>query len=266
MKIWYQSAMDLESNTNYRDALMQRLNAVKVQTKEIILRGRSKKSAPGIDMMDIIGSPVVYHTAITPEFVQAVLSAQDVGADAFIIGTYSEPIVPELRCLSTIPIVTMPEASMFAACMVAQKFALVTLNRTAVPYMTKSVAFHKLQDRVSGIYVVDEKFGEEELNEQFGDPNAYLARVRKACKKAIEEGAEAVIPAEGVLAAIVVNNGITDIDGAPIIDPIGTPLLFAEMAVEMKRKLGLRHSRISYPYPVAQAMRTVFGREPSEKA
>jgi Asp/Glu/hydantoin racemase len=195
-----------------------------------------------------------------------VLQAQDEGADAFIVGTYSEPIVPELRCLSTIPIVTMPEASMLAACMVAQKFALVTLNRTAVPYMTKSVAFHKLADRVSGIYVVDERMEEEELNTQFDDPDAYLARVRKACRIAIEEGAEAIIPAEGVLAAIVVNNGITQIDGAPIVDPIGTPLLFAELAVEMRRKLGLRHSRLSYPYPVAAAMQTVFGRPPAEGA
>jgi allantoin racemase len=263
MKIWYQSAMDLEGNTHYRDALLQRLNAVKVHTKEIVLRGRGN-AAGGISMVDIIASPILYHQAITPVFVKAVLAAQDEGADAFIIGTYSEPIVPELRSLSTIPIVTMPEASMFAACMVAQKFALVTLNRTAVSYMAKSVAFHKLADRVSGIYVVDEKMGEEELNTQFDTPDAYLGRVRKACRKAVEEGAEAIIPAEGVLAAIVVNNGLTTIDGAPIVDPIGTPLLFAELAVEMKRKLGLRHSRISYPYPIAAAMQTVFGRAASE--
>ena len=265
MKIWYQSAMDLEGNTHYRDALLRRLNQVKVQTKEIVLRGRGSAAA-GVSMVDIISSPVIYHQAITPVFVQAVLTAEDQGADAFIIGTYSEPIVPELRSLATIPIVTMPEASLFAACMVAQKFALVTLNRAAVPYMVKSVAFHKLTNRVSGIYVVDEKMEEEELNTQFGEPEAYLSRVRRAFGKAIEDGAEAIIPAEGVLAAMVVNNGITDIDGAPIVDPIGTPLLFAEMAVEMRRKLGLRHSRISYPYPTAAALEAVFGRTPRENA
>src|SRR4051812_15983136 len=116
MKIWYQSALDLHASAaNYRDTLERHFQRVKSPGTEVILRGRGR-GAEGVPMAEIIRSPVLYHKAITPVFIDAVIEAERIGADAFVIGSFSEPIVPELRSLATIPVVTMPEASMLQAC------------------------------------------------------------------------------------------------------------------------------------------------------
>jgi allantoin racemase len=259
MKIWYQSALDLHARaSNYRDTLAKHFERVKSPGTEVILRGRGAV-AEEVPMADIIGSPVLYHKAITPVFIDAVLEAERVGADAFVIGTFSEPIVPELRSLANIPVITMPEASMLLACSVAPKFALVTLSRVAVSYMYKTIAAHKLGERVSGVYVVDEFMEEEDLDKEFGTPGPYLERFREACRVAIRDGAQAILPAEGMMASVIVSNGVTEVDGAPVVDPIAAPILFAELAVRMQARTGGFQSRIAYPRPSAAGMRAIFG-------
>jgi allantoin racemase len=259
VKIWYQSALDLHASaSHYRAALLTHFEKVKSPGTEISLHGRGD-AGYGLSMAEIIGSPVVYYKAISPVFVDAVVNAEASGSDAFVIGTFSEPILSELRSLARIPIITMPEASMLVACTVAPKFALVTLSRVAVSYMYKTVNSHKLGDRVSGVYVVDEDMEEETLDGEFDAPEAYLERFRQACRRAISEGAEAIVPAEGMLASIVVTNGINEVDGAPVIDPIAAPILFAEMAVALRQRTGVQQSRIAYPSPSQAAMTKMFG-------
>jgi Asp/Glu/hydantoin racemase len=259
MKIWYQSALDLHASaSNYRMALERHFEKVKAPDTEVSLHGRGE-AGKGLVMSEIIGAPALYFKAITPVFVDAVLEAQGSGYDAFVIGTYSEPIVTELRSLSKIPVITMPEASMLLACSVAPKFALVTLSRVAVSYMYKTIAAHKLEPRVSGVYVVDEMMDEEVLDKHFGEPGPYLERFRQACRQAIRNGAQAIIPAEGMMASLIVGNGVTEVDGAPIVDPIAAPILFAELAVRMGRTTGVQQSRIAYPRPSAAGMKAIFG-------
>jgi Asp/Glu/hydantoin racemase len=259
MKIWYQSALDLHDRaSNYRVALENHFGRIASPGTEVSLRGRGEV-ASGLRMADIIGSPALYHQAITPVFINAVLEAQASGHDAFVVGTYSEPIIPELRSLSKIPVITMPEASMLLACSIAPKFALVTLSRVAVSYMYKTLATHRLEQRVSGVHVVDEVMDEEDLDTQAGDLSAYIERFRAACRLAIRQGAQAVIPAEGMMAAFIVTNGVTEVDGCPIVDPIAAPILFAELAVHMRRTTGLQQSRIAYPGPSKAGMKAIFG-------
>lgn len=259
MKIWYQSALDLHASaSNYRRALEKHFLKVQGPATQVDLHGRGE-AGRGLRMAEIIGSPALYYKAITPVFIDGVLQAQGSGYDAFVVGTYSEPIVPELRSLARIPVITMPEASMLLACSVAPKFALVTLSRVAVSYMYKTVAAHKLGERVSGVYVVDEDLEEEDLDRQFGDPAAYLERFRSACRRAMHEGAQAIIPAEGMMAALIVGNGVQQVDGCPIVDPIAAPVLFAELAVRMRAVTGVQQSRVAYPLPSAQGMQAIFG-------
>ena len=261
IRIWYQSALDLHASaSNYRIALERRFEAVKSAGTEISLHGRGE-AGKGVSMAEIIGSPVLYHQAIAPVFIEAVRRACREGYDAFVCGTFSEPIVPELRSLSTIPVITMPEAALLTACSVAPKFALVTLSRVAVPYMHKTISAHKLGKRISGVYVVDEVMEEEDLDHQFNDPGAYVSRFKTACRTAIREGAQAIVPAEGMMAAMIVNDGVRSVDACPVVDPIAAPIFHAELAVRMQRATGLEQSRIAYPLPSRAGMQAIFGQE-----
>lgn len=48
---------------------------------------------------------------------------------------------------------------------------------------------------------------------------------------------------EGILAEVVATNGLTDIDGATVVDPIGTAIAFAEMQVKLHKLAGMRPGR-----------------------
>jgi Asp/Glu/hydantoin racemase len=249
MRIWYQSAINFAVHPNYEKALNAIARAVGSAGTEVLVRGREADFGLELLAPDVIRSAIVYHLVVTPIFVRAVLAAESAGADALVVGTYSEPILPELRSLSTIPIVTMPEATLLAGCMCAPKSGIVTLNSLCVPYMEKSIALHKMQDRISGIHVVAGEAGEHELDADFASPRRHIDAFIDACREAIAAGAQVLIPAEGVLSAMVVSAGLRDVDGVPVMDSVATSILFAELAVRLKQKTGLTHSPVAYAPP-----------------
>ncbi|MCC7166244.1 MAG: hypothetical protein IT565_01605 [Rhodospirillales bacterium] len=259
MKIWYQSTLDFDHHPNYGKALRNHFARVASPGTEVVLKGRDSDLGRGLMAPDVIGSPIVYHSIVAPVFVRAVMAAEKDGAKAFIVGSFSEPILPELRSLATIPIVSMAEATFLAAASVAPAIGLVTLNALVVPLLVKSIALHKFKERISGIGIVPGNIPEHELEGAFAKPRPYLEHLIAAVREQIAKGAQAVIPAEGVLGVLAAENGLTNVDGVPIIDAIGTPVLFAEFAVALAERTGVMQSRAAYPLPSPQAMKVLAG-------
>lgn len=257
MKIWYQSAVNFEDHPNYMAALNRHAKRVQSPGTETVFHGRSLDFGSELLMPDIINSPIVYHSVVMPQFISSLLEAERSGCDAFVIGSYSEPLLPELRSLAKIPIVSISECTFFTACTVAQKVGIVTLSKLVVPYIEKSLEHHRLEDRITGIHLVDEDMAEDALDQQFAAPGPYLDRVRAAARVAIAAGAQTVIPAEGLLAVIASENGLTEVDGAPIIDAVGTSILSAEFAVALKQRTGVAQSRLAFPPPTEAAAKVV---------
>lgn len=253
MKIWYQSTLNFAQHPNYEKALAAHFRRVASPGTEVVLNGR--KSAFGSDLggHDVIGSPIMYHTVVAPAFVRSLLAAEQAGADAFVVASFSEPILSELRSLANIPVVSMPEASFMAAAMSAPKVGFVTLNQFVVPFIEKSISQHKWKDRVTGIHLIEGEVSEAELDTKFSAPGPYLERLAAGVREAIAAGAQVVIPAEGVLGVMAAENGLREVDGVPVIDAIGTPILFAELAVALRERTGVAQSRAAYRAPSATA-------------
>lgn len=252
MKIWYQSTLNFEQHPNYAKALAAHFRAIASPGTEVALHGRTM-GGEGLSAAEIINSPIVYHSIVEPAFVQGVLDAEAASADVFVAASFSEPILPELRALAQIPVVSMAEACFAAASACAPKIGLVTLNPHIVAYVEKSIALHKWKDRVSGVHVIEGDISETELDAKYGEPGPYLERLEAGARKAIVAGAQAVIVAEGVLGMMATGNGLNAVDGVPLIDVIGTPILFAEFTVALKQRTGVGQSRAAYPYPSAAA-------------
>jgi hypothetical protein len=148
------------------------------------------------------------------------------------------------------------------ACTVAPKIGLVTLSRLAEVYILKSIATHHLESRVSGVHVVDDEMTEGELETNFKRPGPYIEKFKKAARAAIAPGADAIIPAEGLVAAMIAINHVHEIDQIPIIDSIAAAVLFAEFAVSMKQRAGLEPSRrFVYARPSPAALAALSGRD-----
>ena len=256
MKIWYQSTLNFDLHPNYGKALKRHFDKVTSPGTEVLVHGRSRAFGSTLPVHDVIGSPVMYHSVVGTAFIEAVMNAEEAGCDAFITASFSEPILTELRSLASIPVISMTEATYSAACSVAQKVAFVTLNKAVVPFINKSINLHKWGPRISGIHLVPGNISEPDLESKFDQPQEFLNLLAEGIREAIAAGAEVIIPAEGVLGVMAAENGLREVDGVPIVDPIATPVLCAELAVKLYEQTGLTTSRASYrqPSPEARAL------------
>jgi allantoin racemase len=260
VKIWYQSGVDFDHHPGYSKALTRRFEEVGSPGTSVSLKGTTPKFSRGLSTIDCVSSPYAYQRTYVPMYLSAVEEAGRTGYDAFVIATFSEPVLREMRSLATIPVVSASECSLLTACTVAPKIGLVTLSRLAQGYIEKSIATHHLEARVSGVHVVDEAMTESELDKNFDRPGPYIERFKKAAREAIAHGAQAIIPAEGLVAAMIAINHVHEVDQIPIIDSIAAAVLFAEFAVAMKHRAGLEPSRrFVYARPNAAALAALTG-------
>lgn len=254
MKIVYQSTLDFARFPKYAAALNAHIRKVASTDTEIIVQGRSAQPDWDLDPAEF-ASPIMYRAVVESAFVQSLMAAEDAGADAFIVASFSEPILPELRSLARIPVVSISEASFMAAALNASKVGLVTLYELVVPLIEKSAALHKWSGRMTGIYVIEGDVSEAQLEANFDRPGPYLDMLEAGARIAIASGAQIVIPAEGMLAAVAAVNDFRDVDGVPVVDAIGAAVLFAELAVSLKERTGLAHSRVTYRPPSDEGRR-----------
>jgi allantoin racemase len=91
-----------------------------------------------------------------------------------------------------------------------------------------------VEDRVSGIHLIEGDVSETALDANLSGPGRYLDRLTGGVRRAVASGAQAVIVAEGVLGMMAAENGLHEVEGVPVIDTIGTPILFAEFMVVLK--------------------------------
>ena len=109
---------------------------------------------------------------------------------------------------------------------------------------------HGLESRLAGAYGRGEDLTERDALAAFDKPDEMLERFTAAASLAIRDGADLLIPAEGMLNQIVAEAGVTALDGASVMDSVGTCLIHARMLTAMKRAIGLGHCRrFSYPVP-----------------
>jgi len=258
LKIWYQSGVDFEQHPGYHQALTQRFREVASPGTTVSLHGTDKKFNRGLIIDDCISSPWSYQMTYVPMFLSAVQEAERTGHGAFIIGSMSEPVLREMRSLATIPVLTVAESSMLTACTVAPKIALVTLSKLHAVFVRKTIDAHHLDARILGVYTVDDVMTEAELDRCFDNPAPYVEKFRNAARVAIDQGADAVIAAEGMMAAMMAINHVFEIDRVPLVDAIAAGVLYAEYVVAMGQRAGLGASRrFAYPRPSAAALKAL---------
>jgi Asp/Glu/hydantoin racemase len=164
-----------------------------------------------------------------------------------------------VKSLVKIPVVSAAETTLLTACTVAPRIGFVTLSKLVIPFLEAAALRHGLERRISGIHLVDEVMLETTLDTQFKEPGPYIEKFQKAAREAIAAGADAIIPAEAMVATILAINGIREVDNVPIIDGVGTQILAAESAFAMKSRLGIQASRrVAYTLPSDAARKAVL--------
>lgn len=197
-------------------------------------RGRSPTAA--------LSNAFAYHRILDPVLDFALL-AERRGFDAFVVGSFSEPFLRELRSAIDIPVVSVAEATFLVACSIGRLAAPVSNDPGIARLVQQSIDAHGLDRRIRPPRWITPSLDEHAMAAAFEDPSRLLQSFEATAREAIEAGADVIIPAEGVLSEFLFDNGIKTIDDVPVMDSFGVTWAYATMMVHLRSKTGLSVSR-----------------------
>lgn len=242
IRMWHQSMTELQVLEEYRKTLEEHARAALPEGTEVAVHGMPAGSYGGMAPSDVLGYPYAYH-GVLGRVTEAAYQAQEQGYDAFVVGSYSEPYLREIRSLVDIPVASLAESTFLVGCSLGKYQGLIANVPEVARIVRSSVEKHGLRERVSGVYSIDPPLNEPALARAYHDPAELLEGFTRIAQEAIDAGADVVIPAEGVLSELLYANGLKSVDGVPVLDSLGVAWHYAQMLVGLWRQTGLRLSR-----------------------
>ena len=242
LKLWHQSTTEMSRDSAYGKALVRRAQEVLGDSVVLDTFGLPAGTYHGRGVSAANANAFVYHR-ILDRVIDNAIQAEREGYDAFIIGSYSEPFLKETRAAVNIPVLSLFETTLLVGCSLGTRTAFVTTSPPVVDMINKSVAFHRMADRVGDVVSLEPAFEGPELHAAFNDPSRLIASFETAAIKALENGADVLVPAEGIIAVILTQAGVTRFKDAPVIDVFGVTWSYAAMFVNLRRTAGMNVTR-----------------------
>jgi allantoin racemase len=251
LKIWYQSGLPFDRFQAYEKHLREHIKAAADTGVDVHVNGTTRG-----------GTGVEYRFTeyfFAREMIENALRAEQQGFDAYIIGTTNDAGLFPAREALNIPVIGITEASMHIACLMGRNFALVTPNEKMIPHFEEMATRYGLRDRLACIQYTEFKIPElGRVFEEAALQQKQLAEFRAGTQKAIQAGAEVIIPIGGIAGLFLAKSGLRSIEGVPIIDTISVAVNMAEMMVRLNRVTGTFVSRrLSFARPPEEILRQV---------
>ena len=247
MKIWYQSMSRQKAWGSYSAVLRKIIDQVKDPETEIEVHGITKVGG--------LADQYRYLEYLeTGEVMENVQTAVKRGFDAFLIGNIGDPGIRECREIANIPVLGLCESSLHLACMMGANFSLVTINEKFTPRIVENVTRYRLEHRLAAVnrMTIDRI---NDLDAGFRDARVRKRIIKQFLKAAdanVEQGAEVVIAAGGVVMALLADSGVYQASkGTPILNGIIALVKMGEMAAKLNRIMGgtFTSKRLQYAPP-----------------
>lgn len=242
-RVWHQSFTVLSDLGAYDDALQAHFRRVARTDTEIVMHGMRtgtyRSNYPGDD---------IRHAGLqhlhSIQFIEAGLAAERDGFDAYAISTLPDPALREIRSLLRIPVVGYGESAMLTSCLLGSRFAVLVFISELTELIAANAARYGLGGRLSGVTDVGFRF--KDVLEGFSSPGPLIDRFRQAARGCISAGAEVIIPGEAPLSVLLASQGVSSVDGVPVLDSLSCWVKHAEMLVDLKRQIGVERCRRGY--------------------
>lgn len=196
----------------------------------------------------------------TSEVIENGLRAERDGYDAFLIGNIFQPGLHELRELLNIPVLGLAESSVQMACLMGPSFSLINVNPKFNRRIVEGIRLQGLESRMVSVEMMTvERPGVFDI--ALSDPEVrdeIVAQFVETARAALDKGAEVLIPAGGSLMAALLQAGLKEVDGAPVLNGITALVKTGEMAVQMRALTGMFTSkRLTYAPPSGKILADV---------
>ncbi|MBV7482953.1 aspartate/glutamate racemase family protein [Bordetella sp. BOR01] len=240
MKIWHQSFTVLEDLPAYAGAMEGHIRKIVHADTQVDMHGQLpgtySSNYPGTDLR---------HAALFGihglQWVVQALQAQEQGYDAFAMCTIPNPMIREIRTLVDIPVVGYGEASCHLACQMGRRFGVLLFIESMGPLLLEQISQYGLAGRCAGVDGVGFTF--QDVLPAFENPGSLIDRFRDAARGMIARGADVIVPGEMPLNVLLAVNGVSEVDGVPIIDGLAVTIKTAEMLADLRRTTGLAQTR-----------------------
>ena len=243
MKIWHQSFTDLDTFPRYANTLELHANAVVPNGVKVEIHGLCPGTYPAaVAPMDFNSYPYLRYNN-GQQVCQAVLEAESKGYDAVALGCFFDPALREARSLVDIPVVSLSETSFITACSLGRRFAVISLSDFQAKHTEELVREYGFTKRLTGIFDMSPSISLFDLE---NDSQQIVERFERVCIKAIDNGAEVIIPGDGVLNAFLVRSNISSINNSTILDPLGALFNHAIYLSNLRKYTKTQVSRQQY--------------------
>lgn len=238
MKLWLQSGSALASDAStpyggrYEESVARHMQAVARPDTELATFGIDG-TPPGKDRYRAA------YQVVTALMIRSVMRAEPEGYDAVAVINTLDHGYYEMRELLDIPVVFISESSMLLACQLAPSFAFVTHNELIGLHVAALGRRYGLADRM----VAGANLGltYEDFPRMYEEPAAYVDRFAAAARQAIARGAAMLLVAGNPLNMFLIDQGVREVDGVPVLDCCTAVIKTAEMLVDLHR-LGIKRS------------------------
>lgn len=232
IRIWHQSFTVLQDLGAYDAALKAHFRRVARPDTEIVMHGMKagtyRSNYPGDDIRH-----AVFQHLHSLQFLTAGVRAEEQGFDAYAISTLPDPALREIRSALRIPVVGYGEAAMLTSCLVGARFAIMVFIDQLTDLLADNARQYGLADRLVGVSDVGFRF--TDVLKGYADPAPLIERFRQAARTQIAAGAEVLIPGEAPLCVLLASQGVTQVDGVPVMDSLAAWVKQAETLVDLQR-------------------------------
>lgn len=243
MKIWYQSTAPIGFDPNLdvvKNFLMERAKRYSSQNTEIDFYG-CPINTPGRDTY--FYSQYLHANQI----INNAIIAEKKGYDVFVIGCGLDIGLYEIREIVNIPVASMGESQFIFSCLLGDKVAFMAHNRKVGYNIFQIIKRYGLEKRfLIGYY----NASLSKLALSYQNPQTLIEEWMDSALKIVDQGAEVILPGCTRMSGILLQNGITKVREAPILDVVGVLIRTAETLVMLKEISNISHSRVClYSFP-----------------
>ena len=259
IRIWHQSFTDLTVMPVYRRTLTEHAAAVMGSEAEVKVHGLR----PGTYSEACAPIAAIRHRWVAAvqelQIADAAMVAEREGFQAMAIGCFFDPGLRAARSVVNIPIVSLGESCALAACSLGRRFGMVTLCADQSADYSDMIHAYGLERRFAGAVALEPAIDEFALEADEATARSIEERFEQASARVIAQGADIVIPADGVLNEFLVRRGRLRAQGeVPVMDSLGVLFQHAAFMVRIARTTGAGVSRLQmYTQPPAQMIEHV---------
>jgi len=198
---------------------------------------------PRRGLANLEAQPYSYlHALADSEILHMIMQAEREGFDGAIVACFHDPNLWAARQAVDIPVAGFGESSMLLAAAMGRKFGIFCPSPLGVPDFEERVALYGLKERCVGVIPGYLPAAEQEA--AMVDAHAAIDEFSTVARELVARGAEVVIPGCGLIAPCLrfapgceadYPHGLTEVDGAPIMDIYGATVKMVETLVALKR-------------------------------